>query len=95
MVLAAVAKGLRLGYLDDDWSDHLDHAWGSAVSEFLSLTDEGWVNVNKICQVAGLGGATARDGSYAYYMSEPIVANDHKGVGPFLLLAAEMRRRTG
>ncbi|MFC8733508.1 glycoside hydrolase family 105 protein [Luteimicrobium sp. NPDC057192] len=95
MVLAAVAKGLRLGYLDDDWSDHLDHAWASAVGEFLSLTDEGWVNVNKICQVAGLGGAAMRDGSYAYYMSEPIVANDHKGVGPFLLLAAEMRRRTG
>jgi unsaturated rhamnogalacturonyl hydrolase len=28
-------------------------------------------------------------------MSEPVVTNDHKGVGPFLLLAAEMEQRHG
>lgn len=94
MVLAAVAKGLRHGHLDAaEWSAHLDRAWASAVEQFLTVTREGWVNVNRICQVAGLGGPARRDGSYAYYMSEPIVANDHKGVGPFLLLAAEMARR--
>lgn len=26
-------------------------------------------------------------------MSEPIVANDHKGVGPFLMLCNEMQQR--
>lgn len=96
MVLAAVAKGLRLGYLDEAaWAERLDRGWENAIEQFLTVTAEGWVNVNKICYVAGLGGAARRDGTYAYYMSEPIVANDHKGVGPFLLLASEMRRRRG
>ncbi|ACZ31555.1 glycosyl hydrolase family 88 [Xylanimonas cellulosilytica DSM 15894] len=96
MVLAAVAKGLRLGYLDAaEWGAHLERAWAAGVDEFLTVTAEGWVDVNRICQVAGLGGPAQRDGSYGYYMSEPIVANDHKGVGPFLLLAAEMGRRAG
>src|SRR5690606_15495685 len=31
-----------------------------------------------------------RDGSFDYYMSEPVVANDPKGVGAFLLASAEM-----
>lgn len=96
MVLAAIAKCLRLGHLAGaSWDAALEHGWTSAVEQFLSVTGEGWVNVNKMCHVAGLGGASRRDGSYAYYMSEPIVANDHKGVGPFLLLAAEMERRRG
>ena len=43
-----------------------------------------------ICLVAGLGGATRRDGSLAYYFSEPIVENDAKGVGPLLLAYTEI-----
>src|SRR5690606_13792231 len=31
-----------------------------------------------------------RDGSFEYYMSEPVVSNDPKGVGPFMLAVAEM-----
>ena len=31
-----------------------------------------------------------RDGSYEYYLSEPIRANDAKGVGPFLWASLEM-----
>ena len=32
------------------------------------------------------------DGSFEYYMSEPIVEDDAKGVGPLLLAYTEMRR---
>lgn len=39
------------------------------------------------CRSAGLGGKPYRDGSYAYYISEPRRLNDFKGVGPFLLAA--------
>ena len=42
--------------------------------------------------MAGLGGKDHRDGSLAYYFSEPVVCNDAKGVGPFLLAYTEMRR---
>jgi rhamnogalacturonyl hydrolase YesR len=31
-----------------------------------------------------------RDGSYDYYLSEPIRANDAKGVGPFIWASLEM-----
>ena len=40
--------------------------------------------------MAGLGGATHRDGSLAYYFSEPVVENDAKGVGPLLLAYTEI-----
>jgi unsaturated rhamnogalacturonyl hydrolase len=45
--------------------------------------------------VAGLGFKNAagrdRDGSFDYYVSEPIVKNDLKGVGPFILAGIEMQ----
>jgi unsaturated rhamnogalacturonyl hydrolase len=36
-----------------------------------------------ICEVAGL--SAGRDGSFDYYLSEPVVKHDAKGTGPFLL----------
>ncbi len=39
MVLAAVAKGLRLGYLDDAaWAPHLARGWENAIEQFLTVT---------------------------------------------------------
>ncbi|MFB9769216.1 glycoside hydrolase family 88/105 protein [Lactiplantibacillus modestisalitolerans] len=94
MILNAIAKGLRMGYLDEaEWSDFLKNGFENALQQFISVDRHDYVNVNKIAHVGGLGGANKRDGSFAYYMSEPIVVNDHKGVGPFLLLANEMRQR--
>jgi len=43
-----------------------------------------------MCYVAGLGGDPYRDGSFENYISEPIVSNDFKGVGPFILASIEM-----
>jgi unsaturated rhamnogalacturonyl hydrolase len=46
--------------------------------------------------VAGLGGTPSngrvRDGSFDYYVHEPIVSNDLKGVGPFILAGIEMQQ---
>ena len=44
--------------------------------------------------MAGLGPEDnrRRDGSFEYYMSEPIVEDDAKGVGPLLLAYTDMRR---
>ena len=53
---------------------------------------DGLVSVNNICKVAGLGGNPPRDGSYQYYVSEPVVSDDYKGVGPFMLAALELGR---
>jgi unsaturated rhamnogalacturonyl hydrolase len=42
--------------------------------------------------VAGLGGNPCRDGSFSYYISEPIATDDFKGVGPFILACLEVER---
>lgn len=94
MILNAIAKGLRKHYLDEtDWQDFLTTGYANAIQQFISIDRHNYVNVNKIAHVGGLGGANKRDGSFAYYISEPIVTNDHKGVGPFLMLANEMQQR--
>ncbi len=35
-----------------------------------------------------------RDGSFDYYVSEPVVTNDLKGVGPFIMAGIEMQSLT-
>ncbi|MCA1293686.1 glycoside hydrolase family 88 protein [Paenibacillus sp. alder61] len=92
MIVYAMAKGIRLGLLDGEWFGTLDRAYEGLIREFVLETKEGWVNLIKNCQVAGLGGADRRDGTYAYYLSEPIVTNDQKGVGAFLQACGEYER---
>lgn len=95
MILYAMAKGMRLGVIDESWLMTAIKAYHGIVDEFVLITDNGWVNLNKTCQVAGLGGQDKRDGSYAYYISEPIICNDQKGVGAFILAMAEMETLLG
>ena len=47
-----------------------------------------------ICQVAGLGALSGpyRDGSPQYYLTEAVVADDAKGVGPMMMAVAESIR---
>jgi len=85
----ATAKAARLGFVQVVSSDTLRHAWQSAVEQFVEVY-KGHAIVTKCCQVAGLGNVQQRDGSFAYYMSEPIVANDPKGSGAMLQAAVEM-----
>ena len=40
--------------------------------------------------VSGLGGNPYRDGSFEYYMSEPVIVNDPKGIGAFINVLYEM-----
>ena len=52
----------------------------------------GKLNLGGICLVAGLGPENnrRRDGTYEYYISEPIVENDAKGLAPFLMAYTEL-----
>lgn len=95
MIMYAMGKGIRLGVLDNAWNETLDAAYHGIITEFVLETKEGWVNLNKNCQVAGLGGADGRDGTFAYYISEPIITNDAKGVGAFLQACAEYEQLRG
>lgn len=90
MFIYAIAKGVRRGYLDDAVLPHAERAFEEIIHQFIEVDEHGLVNVNRICSVAGLGGEPYRDGSFEYYVNEPIVTNDDKGVGAFILAAAEL-----
>jgi unsaturated rhamnogalacturonyl hydrolase len=92
MFAYAFAKGHRQGHLDPSFRRHAERAFDGIVRDFVTVDAEGTVSLNRIVQVSGLGGAQRRDGSFAYYISEPIVSNDYKGVGPFVLAALELGR---
>ena len=63
------------------------------MDKYLTFT-ENKLNLGGICLVAGLGPEDnrRRDGSYEYYISEPVVENDAKGVAPFVLAYTEIKR---
>lgn len=92
MICYAVAKGLRLGCLSEKWAAEVRRSWQGVIEQFVTVTSQGLVNLNKCCQVAGLGGKDRRDGTFAYYISEPVVANDLKGVGAFLQAGSELEQ---
>ena len=92
MFTYAFAKGARMGYLAPSYRALAERAFDGMVERFVTVEPDGLVSITNICKVAGLGGDPPRDGSYAYYVSEPVVANDYKGVGAFILAAHELRR---
>ena len=88
----ALLKGVRLGYLPTEYAKYGRKAFDGVCEKYLTTDEKGDLHLDGICLVAGLGGAAHRPGTYDYYMSEPIVKDDAKGVGPFLLAYTEMRR---
>ncbi|MEX0331825.1 MAG: glycoside hydrolase family 88 protein [Puniceicoccaceae bacterium] len=83
-----LAKGINAGYLPDSYLPVVEKAWDGMVREFIENDANGLVSLRNICLVAGLG--FGRDGTLDYYASEPVVKNDSKGVGPFLMAAIEV-----
>lgn len=58
------------------------------MNEFLKKEDDGTYSITNCCAVAGLGGEkTYRDGSFKYYIGEPVILNDPKSVAPFIWAA--------
>ncbi|HHX60924.1 MAG TPA: hypothetical protein GX707_09460 [Epulopiscium sp.] len=94
MIVYAMAKGVRKGYLSTQLTQEVKKAYKGIVKEFVTVTELGLVNLNKNCSVAGLGpdDSRHRDGSFEYYISEPIIVNDGKGVGAFILASAEVEK---
>lgn len=93
MVLYALMKGVRLGVLDGEaYLKAAREGFENLCALKLRRDDDGVVRLHDICKVAGLGPGEKRDGSVAYYLSEPIVADDAKGVGPWMMALAEYGR---
>jgi len=95
MFVYALAKAARLGYIDASYRAVATRGFDGLVANLVKVAPDGMVSLAGICQVAGLGGNLRKDGSYrdgtfAYYVSEPVVADDYKGVGPFIMAALEL-----
>lgn len=86
-------KGARLGVLDERYAPVGTGIFESICKTYLT-EKEGRLNLGGICLVAGLGPENnrRRDGSYEYYISEPVVENDAKGLAPFLMCYTELLR---
>lgn len=81
-------KGAKNGYLDKAFEDKAVKAYDQYLKRFLKDNEDGTFSITDGCAVAGLGGEKVyRDGSYEYYISEPVRDNDPKAVGPFIMLS--------
>ena len=92
MFVYALAKGVRLGVLDPPYMEAANKGYQGILDHFVTTGDQGYVDLNHICSVGGLGGNPYRDGSFEYYISEPVVSNDYKGFGPFIMSSVEIER---
>ncbi|NIP18739.1 MAG: DUF4861 domain-containing protein, partial [Xanthomonadales bacterium] len=93
MFVYMLAKAVNRGYLDASYRDVAAGAWEGLVRHFINVEADGSVSLMNVCRVAGLG--FGRDGSYGYYMSEPVVSNDPKGVGPFIMAGLQISEMLG
>lgn len=90
MYIYAIAKGVGNGYLNPSWLPVADRAFSAIVQHLTTWDDNGHLDLHGICSTAGLGGVPYRDGSFDYYVNEPIITNDLHGVGALLLAAVEL-----
>ncbi len=93
LISYAILKAVRLGYLPEIYEDMGIKALEGIIDRYLTIDEDGNLELGGICLVAGLGGKTRRDGSASYYYSEPVVKNEAKGVAPLLLAYIELLRR--
>lgn len=90
MLVYALAKGVRKGYLPASYLQNATKGYEGIVKEFIETDAAGRTNLKGTVAVSGLGGKPYRDGSFEYYMSEPVIVNDPKGMGAFIKCAVEM-----
>ena len=91
MISYAMMKGARLGIIDGRFAKVGEEVFNGICREYLTEED-GKLNLGGICLVAGLGPENnrRRDGTFEYYISEPVVENDAKGTGPFVMAYTEL-----
>ena len=107
MFAYVLLKAARKGYVDQKYRDAGIKAYNGIIKNFIRINPDKTISLTNCCSVAGLGPGMSekvlkaapkvkenkrRDGSYEYYLSEPVRDNDAKGVGPFIWAALEMEQ---
>ncbi len=92
MFVYSLMKAVRLHYIDEQYRSVAEKGYRGLLDNFIKENDNGTISLTSVCAVAGLGGNPYRDGTYNYYIGEPVRDNDPKGVGPFILASLEMNK---
>ena len=90
----AIMKSVRLGFLDESYFQYGKKAFDGICRTYLS-EENGELQLGGICLVAGLGNKEMREGTFDYYMREPVVKNEAKGVAPLILAYIEIMFHEG
>lgn len=100
MFAYVLLKGYRKGYLSEEYLKAGVKAYNGILKQFIKVNADKTISLTRCCAVSGLGPGPyvkkpnyKRDGSFEYYMSEPIRDNDAKGVGPFIWASLEMEQQ--
>ena len=96
LFIYTLAKAINKGYIGNEYIEPTQKAFDGMVKTFTRLEEDGSYTITNCCAVAGLGGDSKRyrDGSFEYYISEPIIENDPKSIGSFILAAIEYEKMT-
>ena len=86
------AKAANNGYLPEKYLAEAEKTYQGILDNLITVEEDGTVNLNQCCAVAGLGGDPYRDASFEYYVNEEIRSNDPKGTGPFILASLELNK---
>ncbi len=89
MFTYAFLKGLRMGYIDQSHKEYILGLYPKFIDRFIRENEDGTISMTDCCAVGGLGGKQMRRGDFEYYLSEPVIENDCKGVGPFIWASLE------
>ncbi len=96
MYIYSMLKAVRMGFLPESYRDEWMMRYRQFVDRFVKVEADGTISITSCCAVAGLDtDGTRRDGTYEYYLSEPVRDNDPKATGPFIWAAMEYDRATG
>lgn len=93
MFVYTLMKSVNKKYLSESYKAFAKKGYEAIIKHLITVDQNGMVNLNRCCAVAGLGGNPYRSGSYDYYINEEIRSNDPKGTGPFILASLEFEKQ--
>lgn len=85
-------KFSRMGYGSPQTKADGTRVLSAVIDKYITFDSQHTPFLENICLTAGLGGMPSRDGSAEYYLSEPVVKNDAKGIAPLLMAICEQKR---
>jgi unsaturated rhamnogalacturonyl hydrolase len=90
MFTYSLLKAVRKGYIAPKYRKVAVKGYQGIIKHLIKENENGTISLTRCCSVAGLGGNPYRDGSFDYYIHEPVRDNDPKGVGPFIFASLEI-----